>query len=122
MLALSTMEKIQIAINDASYRAALARVLSQNAPCEVVCVDELDQVTGGVLVVDFDHLDQLRPIRRPERVVLVANKNPDSLTRAWEAGVNSVVYDRDPLSTAVLAILSARLRAAKAPRTTERLL
>jgi hypothetical protein len=85
-----------------------------------VCVDELDQASSGVLVLDSDHLDRMRqPIRQPERVVLVAHKNPDSLARAWDAGVNSVVYDRDPLNTAVLAILSARLRAPKKPRDKE---
>jgi hypothetical protein len=114
------MDTIQIAINDASYRAALQRVLSENAPCDVVCVEQPDPDTSGVMVVDSEHLDQMAlPLRRPERVVLVAHDHPESLARAWDAGVNSVVYDRDPLNTAVLAVLSARLRLVKAIRARE---
>ena len=108
------MEKIQIAIADSPYRQALARTLSQSVPCEVICVDDPDTLAAGVLVLDTDHLDSLpHPISRPERVVLVSHDNPEALSRAWDAGVNSVVYDRDPINTAVLAILAARLRSVK---------
>ena len=109
------MEKIQIAIADTPYRQALAQMLSESVPCEVVCVDNPDMLASGVLVVDPDHLERLlHPIQRPERVVLVSHDNAESLSRAWDAGVNSVVYDRDPINTAVLAILAARLRSSKA--------
>ena len=108
------MEKIQIAIADIPYRQALAQSLSQSVPCEVVCVDNPDMLSSGVLVLDSDHLERLlQPIQRPERVVLVSHDNPETLARAWDAGVNSVVYDRDPINTAVLAILAARLRSSK---------
>jgi hypothetical protein len=60
------------------------------------------------------------PIRCPERIVLVSSDDPESLAKAWDAGVNSVVYDRDPLTTAMLAVLAARLRATKAIRAKER--
>jgi hypothetical protein len=111
------VETIQIAINDASYRFALQRMLSENVTCDVVCVEQPDEDAGGVVVVDSDHLDRMAlPLHRPEGVVLVAHDGPESLARAWDAGVNSVVFDRDPLNTAVLAVLSARLRMVKAIR------
>jgi hypothetical protein len=54
------------------------------------------------------HLGLLRqPISNPERVVLIAGNDSGDLARAWEAGVNSVITDRDPLNTAVLAIMAA---------------
>jgi hypothetical protein len=46
-------------------------------------------------------------------VVLITRDDPGSLRNAWDAGVNSVVFDRDPLNTVVLAILSAFLRSAQ---------
>lgn len=115
------MDKIQIAISDVPYRSALAQMLAENAPCEVSCVDSPDPGDGGVMVVDAKHLGQLAlPIRSPERIVLIAPNDPECLAQAWDAGVNSVVYDRDPLTTAVLAVLAARLRATKAIRGGER--
>jgi len=110
--------RIQIAMSDTPFRSALCRMLSSSACCEVMCVQEPDTASGGVLVVDADHLERLpRPLRQPERVVLVTHDEPGRLSQklslAWQAGVHSVVCDRDSLSTVVLAILSARLRLGK---------
>jgi hypothetical protein len=70
-----------------------------------------------VLVLDSEHLELLpSPLPDPERIVLIARNDPQSLTRAWEAGVNSVVFEKDSLNTAVLAILSTRLRITKPKR------
>jgi hypothetical protein len=111
-------DRIQIAMSDTPFRSALCRMLTSSASCEVICVEEPDTASGGVLVVDTDHLKRLPlPLRQPERVVLVTHDEPgmlgQKLSQAWEAGVHSVVYDRDPLSTVVLAILAAKLRATK---------
>jgi hypothetical protein len=109
------MDVIQVAITDASYAAALRDLLVRNGSWEVLCVDRPDLSRGGVMVLDSEHLDLLpRPIPNPERVVLIARNESGDLARAWEAGVNSVITDRDPLNTAVLAIMAARLRAGKA--------
>ena len=69
---------------------------------------------AGVLVLDAEQLDRLAvPLDNPERVVLITKNDPRALSRAWEAGVNSVVFDKDPLNTTVLAVMSARLRSQK---------
>ncbi|MCC7497749.1 MAG: hypothetical protein IT160_09240 [Bryobacterales bacterium] len=111
------MELIQMAITNTSYATAFRDLLVRNGNWEVRCVDLPDMNRDGVMVVDCDHLARLpMPLPHPERVVLVARKDPLWLSRAWDAGVNSVVFDRDPLSTAVLAVMAARLRVAKARR------
>jgi len=46
-------------------------------------------------------------------VVLIAGKEADDMSSAWEAGVTSVVLRKDPLSTVVLAVMSAGLRVLK---------
>jgi tRNA pseudouridine-54 N-methylase len=82
---------------------------------QVKRVDTPDASRDGVIVVDAESLERLRrPLRNPERVVLITRKGPDLLNRAWDAGIVSVVGDTDPLSTAMLAILAARFRARKA--------
>jgi CheY-like chemotaxis protein len=107
------MDTIQIAITDVGYAAALRDLLVRNGSWEVVLADRPDPGRNGVIVLDLDHLSQMpKPVANPERVVLVARKESDDLNRAWEAGVNSVITDKDPLNTAVLAIMAARLRAA----------
>jgi len=110
------MDTIQVAIADASYRAALCEILVRNGSWSVRCVEDPDPACEGVLVLDPEHLGRLAlPIQHPDRVVLIASNEPAHLSRAWEAGVNSVVFKKDPLNTAVLAIMSARLRVPKAP-------
>ena len=109
------MDRIQIAISDEGYCAALRRALAACSAGDVVCVDEPDTALPGVLVVDLEHLMRLAlPLKWPERFVLVSHDDPSgrdrTLDRAWQAGVRSVVSDRDPVNTAALAVISARLR------------
>lgn len=116
------MDTIQVALADAPYAHALRELLLRNGACEVLCVDSPDLNQAGVLVLDPDHLDRLAgPIQHPERLVLIARNEPRSLSRAWDAGVTSVVYDKDPLATAVLAIMAARLRVSKSATLTRAL-
>lgn len=108
------METIQIAIANSPYATALRELLSRSGPWDVVCVQAPDWSSDGVLVLDPQHLEEMpAPIVNPERVVLIAPNDPRLLSQAWEAGVNSVVYEKDPINTAVLAVMSARLRAGK---------
>lgn len=105
------METIQVAITDAPYAAALRELLARNGSWEVLCVDKPDPTRDGVMVLDSRHLGLLpKPIPNPERVVLIARNETEDLARAWEAGVNSVITDKDPLNTVVLAIMAVRLR------------
>jgi hypothetical protein len=113
------IEKVQIAISDPGYRATLRQMLATSVSGEVLCVEDPDVASQGVLVVDPEHLDRLPfPIQRPERVVLVTRDKPSRLSamleRAWEAGVHSVVSTQDPVYMVALAVMSANLRVAKA--------
>jgi hypothetical protein len=80
----------------------------------VIDVEVPDLGLGGVVVVDAHSLERLPGvIANPERVVLITQKDAPHLAKAWEAGIESVVFDNEPLSTAMLAIMGARLRVAK---------
>ncbi len=111
------METIQLAIANASYAASLRDLLARNATWKVLSVDVPDSHLEGVIVVDSAALDRFpSQIVNPERVVLITPNDPQHLARAWEAGIVSVVSDHDPMSTAMLAIMAARLRVGKAER------
>ena len=106
--------EIQVAIANIPYASALRELLIRNGSDEVRCVDVPDPTREGLMVLDPEHLECLPvPLSNPDRVVLIAHNDPASLSRAWEVGVNSVVFENDSMNTAVLAIMGARLRAAK---------
>ena len=110
------MASIQLALNDENMAGSLRGLLTRNTDLPVRCVQCPDLDDSGVLVVDLNHLHQLKtPLLHPERVVLIAPKEIGTLENAWQAGVNSVLSEKDPLNTMVLAILSACLRTDSTP-------
>ncbi len=111
------MDTVQLSIGDAPYAAALREQLERSGVSEVCCVDVPDASREGVIVIDSGGLDRLEvPLCRPERVVLITRNDPAHLSRAWNAGIRSVVFCDDPLSTAVLAIMAAELRVPRPSR------
>ncbi len=106
---------VQLSIHDAPYAAALRDMLERPGTRQVRCVEVPDPREDGVLVIDCRALEALPlPLPAPERVVLITRNDPQHLSQAWNAGIRSVVFSDDPLSTAVLAIMAAELRVAKA--------
>lgn len=108
------METVQLTINDAPYASALRELLERGGARQVRCVEVPDPKQDGVIVVDSEALDLLPfPLLDPARVVLITRNDPEHLSRAWNAGVRSVVFNQDPLSTAALAVMAAELRVTK---------
>ena len=111
------MQKIQLALSDSTYSEALRRSLAkdwafQDWQVELVSVPKPQK--ADVLVIDSAALERVRlPLPHPERVVLITRNEPEQLSRAWEAGIVSVVFERELISTTMLAILAARYRAGK---------
>lgn len=109
------MDSIQLSLTDAVKAAALKALLVRSTQFAVECTQKPDPDKACVVVVDLKTMQRI-PVasRHPERIVLMAQSNPHNLNDAWEAGVNTVVSDEDPLNTVVLAILSACLRKGQA--------
>ena len=108
------METVQLTITDAPYASALRELLERGGARQVRCVEAPDPNQGGVIVVDSEALDRLPfPLLDPARVVLITRNDPEHLSRASNAGVRSVVFNEDPLSTAALAVMAAALRVVK---------
>jgi hypothetical protein len=105
------MQTVQLAIADAEYAAIVREALSRNCAWHVDAVKNPDLSLPCVVVLDevtFARL--LLPLAHPERVVLITRKDPQLLAQAWDAGIVSVVSMEDPVSTVLLAIMSAALR------------
>ena len=108
------METVQLTITDQPYAAALRELLERSGMQSVCCVEVADPLQDGVIVTDPEGLDRLpTPVPSPERIVLITRNDSEHLARAWNAGIRSVVFSEDPLSTAVLAIMAAELRVPK---------
>jgi hypothetical protein len=108
------METIQLAISNAPYAKALRELLTRTGSLAVVPVEVPDLDGEGVLVVDSEALERMpSPLPNPDTVVLITHNDPQHLAQAWEAGIHSVVFDHDPLSTVALAVMAARLRLPK---------
>jgi len=108
------MQKIQLAIADSAYEAALREALVRSGPWHVEIVETPQPGEKCVLVMDEVCLNQVPlPLPFPERVVLLTRKDPAHLSHAWEAGIVSLVSPDDPPSTVLLAIMAAALRVPK---------
>ena len=109
------MQTVQFALADAVYSAALRDALVRSGPWHVVRVDNPDPSQMCVIVLDEDAFNRLPfPLAHPERVVLITHKDPQHLSRAWDAGIVSVVSVDDAPNTVQLAIMAAALRVPKA--------
>jgi hypothetical protein len=112
---------VQLALADPMRAAALREALLRSGPWHIVLVRKPDPRLKGVLVLDEEALNGLcGPLASPERVVLIARKDPRQLSAAWDAGIVSVVAVDDSPDTVLLAIMAAslrrpRVRAAAAP-------
>jgi hypothetical protein len=109
------MQTVQLVIADPVYAAALREALTRSGPWHVTFLPAPDPSQRCVLVLDEEAFHRLpRPLICPERVVLIARKDPPHLSQAWDAGIMSVVSVDDAPSTVLLAIMAAALRVPKA--------
>uniref|UniRef100_Q02BX8 Response regulator receiver protein n=1 Tax=Solibacter usitatus (strain Ellin6076) TaxID=234267 RepID=Q02BX8_SOLUE len=108
------MQTVQLAITDGEYAAAVHEALCHSCAWHVESVDRPDPTQNCVLVLDQTALERLPlPLANPERIVLIVNKDPQLLARAWDAGIVSVISEADPINTVLLAIMAAGLRVDK---------
>src|SRR5271165_7029764 len=110
------MQSVQLSIADDQYAATVREALSRNCAWHVEAVECPDPSRHDVMVLDEQAFARLPlPLSNPERVVLIAHKEPQApqLAQAWEAGILSVVSEEDSINTVLLAIMAAALRVEK---------
>ncbi len=110
------MQLIQMSVSNSSFAAALQQQLERHGDWVVVRVDQPDLSLDGIIIVDDGVLEKIvSGLPHPERVVLISRNQSGLLTRAWEAGIISVVFESDSPETALLAVLAAGLRVPMPP-------
>ena len=105
------MGSIQIALSDTAKADALRVLLARSTHVPVLCVESPNYEEACTVVLDGLRFSaESGSLVHPERIVLITNNDPTHLREAWEAGVNSVLTERDPMNTVVLAVLASCLR------------
>jgi len=108
------MTTVQIIMANRGYARELERLLIRDGKHRVLQLESPDQNQAGVVVMDESSFNEFEKIPcQPEQVVLVAGHESSLLTRAWEAGLRSVVYNDEPIQTTLLAVIAAELRLLK---------
>jgi len=109
------MPTVQILLQNETYARALGTLLAREGVYEVWRVLEPDFDREGVIVADRKALERYPAlIQQPERLVLIAPNDPELMRELWEHEVRNLVFESDPPSTAVLAILGLELGKAAA--------
>jgi hypothetical protein len=100
------MPMVQLLVQSETYARDLAALLSCEG-CEVVRGAAPDFTRRGAIVADRGALE-LHPalLDHPERIVLIAPNDPNFLSLLWQHNVRSVVFEKDPPSTVLLAIIA----------------
>jgi hypothetical protein len=109
------MPIVQILLQNDTYARALGTLLAREGVYEVWRVTEPDLDRDGVIVADRKALERYPAlIQQPQRLVLIAPNDPELMRELWEHDIRSLVFESDPPSTAVLAILGLELGKARA--------
>lgn len=109
------MGSIQIALSDTAKADALRVLLARSTHVPVLCVASPNYEDACAVVLDGVRFSaEPGPLAHPDRIVLITTNDPTGLREAWEAGVNSVLTEQDPLNTVVLAVLASCLRSSSA--------
>ena len=104
------MSSVQMLVQRDAYAGVLSSLLEREGAYQVSRVSEPDLDRDGVIVADRQALQQFPELlQEAERLVLIAPNDPALLSSLYEHNVRSVVFETDPPSTAVLAILGAGL-------------
>lgn len=105
------MTTVQLAISNADYLRSLRSLLAQDGDHHVVVVDKPNPRVPGLIVVERDLLGDSLNSGEAERFVVIAPREAYfHLSQLWQAGFHHVVFERDPPTTAYLAVLAAELK------------
>ncbi len=108
------MTTVQIIMANREYASELGSLLVRDGQHRVLHLDAPDDSEAGVVVMDSGSFQEFQqPPCHPDQVVLVAAHEEALLTKAWEAGLRSVVYEDEPIQTTLLAVIAAELRLLK---------
>jgi hypothetical protein len=104
------MKTVQVAIEDREYADSVRHLLLQDGRHRVQVLEKPDVTLGGVIIIDVASLDKfsLEPTDQ-DRLVVIAHKESDKLSKVWDAGLRHVVFYGDPPQRVLAAVLGVEL-------------
>lgn len=106
------MPIVQVLLPDNRYSQLLKALLASEGGYKIEHLAAPDFTRfDDIIVADRPAVERFpRLLDNPGQLVLITANDPHFLATLWEHGVRSVVFDTDPPSTTLLAILALDLR------------
>jgi hypothetical protein len=115
------MPLVQLLVARDAYARDLSALLAREGGFDVIRAKAPDFTRDGQIVADCAALKYYPALLDfPERLVLIAPNDAETLAQLWEHNVRSVVFESDSPATAVLAILSVAMRQSRALQNSSR--
>ena len=104
------VKTVQIALRDSVYADCVRNLLQEDGRHQVHLVEVPDVSLGGVIILDSESLAQLSaPAEEQKRLVVMAHKERDDLSKIWDAGVRHVAFYTDPPQNLRVVVLGREL-------------
>ena len=104
------MKTVQVAIPDPVYADLIRSLLLEDGRHHVTVARAPDPSLDGVMVVDAGLLISLPGLANEvQRVVVMAHKQRDDLSKMWDAGARHVLFYGDPPQQVRAAVLGLEL-------------
>jgi len=104
------VKTVQVALRDPVYADCIRSLLTKDGRHQVHLVEMPDVSLDGVIILDSERLAQLAaPAKEQQRLVVIAHKERDDLSKIWDAGVRHVTFFGDPPQNLRVVILGMEL-------------
>lgn len=104
------MKTVQVAIQNREYADSVRHLLLHDGKHRVQIVESPDMTSSGVIIIDAASLDHLSLLPTDhDRVVVIAHKDSEKLSKVWDAGLRQVVFYGDPPQIVVAVVLGVEL-------------
>lgn len=104
------VKTVQVAIQDPAYADCIRNLLLEDGRHQVHIVEMPEVSLAGVIILDSEYLSKLpAPAKEQKRLVVVAHKEHDDLSKIWDAGVRHVVFYGDAPQYVRVVVLGMEL-------------
>ena len=104
------VKTVQVALRDPVYADCIRNLLLEDGRHQVHLVEMPDVSLGGVIILDSEHLARLSaPAKEQKRLLVIAHKERDDLSRIWDRGVRHVAFYGDSPQKLRVVVLGMEL-------------
>jgi hypothetical protein len=104
------MKTVQVAIQDPAYADSIRNLLVEDTRRQVHLLENPDVTLEGVIIADPAYLNRFPSLAiEDKRLVVMAHKERDDLSKMWDAGVRHALFYGDPPRMVRVVVLGLEL-------------